>query len=222
MTKKTKKVEIEIVVPNDYSGITLRQYLNLQKDIELYKEDEEAMNAALFYHICGIDPKVLHQLDREVFTKVKSQLYSFLGNINFLLQRNITFEGVKYGFEPNLSKMSYGAYLDLTKFPTMGIDEHWPKILSILYRPIERETGALYSISEYKGWKEWETEKWLDVNMDFHFGCFFFFNRLYKDLSLGILNSLKETEGIPPSIKSILEKSGEGINQLLLLQGKTY
>jgi hypothetical protein len=222
MTKKTKKVEIEIVVPNDYSGITLRQYLNLQKDIELYKEDEEAMNAALFYHICGIEPKVLHQLDREVFTKVKSQLYSFLGNINFLLQRTITFEGVKYGFEPNLSKMSYGAYLDLTKFPTMGIDEHWPKILSILYRPIERETGALYSISEYKGWKEWETEKWLDVNMDFHFGCFFFFNRLYKDLSLGILNSLKETEGIPPSIKSILEKSGEGINQLLLLQGKTY
>jgi len=222
MTKKTKKIEIEIVVPNDYSGITLRQYLNLQKDIELYKEDEEAMNAALFYHICGIEPKVLHQLDREVFTKVKSQLYSFLGNINFLLQRTITFEGVKYGFEPNLSKMSYGAYLDLTKFPTMGIDEHWPKILSILYRPIERETGALYSISEYKGWKEWETEKWLDVNMDFHFGCFFFFNRLYKDLSLGILNSLKEMEGIPPNIKSILEKSGEGINQLLLLQGKTY
>jgi len=222
MTKKTKKIEIEIVVPNDYSGITLRQYLNLQKDIELYKEDEEAMNAALFYHICGIDPKVLHQLDREVFTKVKSQLYSFLGNINFLLQRNITFEGVKYGFEPNLSKMSYGAYLDLTKFPTMGIDEHWPKILSILYRPIERETGALYSISEYKGWKEWETEKWLDVNMDFHFGCFFFFNRLYKDLSLGILNSLKKETGMPPNIKSILDKSGEAINQLHLLQRKTF
>jgi len=194
----------------------------LQKDIEIYKDDEEATNAALFYHICGIEPKVLQQLDTETFTKVKSQLYSFLGNINFLLQRTITFEGVKYGFEPNLSKMSYGAYLDLTKFPTMGIDEHWPKILSILYRPIERETGALYSISEYKGWKEWETEKWLDVNMDFHFGCFFFFNRLYKDLSLGILNSLKEMEGIPPNIKSILEKSGEGINQLLLLQGKTY
>jgi len=219
---KNKKVEIEIVVPNDYSAITLRQYLNLQKDIEIYKDDEEATNAALFYHICGIEPKVLQQLDTETFTKVKSQLYSFLGNINFLLQRTITFEGVKYGFEPNLSKMSYGAYLDLTKFPTMGIDEHWPKILSILYRPIERETGALYSISEYKGWKEWETEKWLDVNMDFHFGCFFFFNRLYKDLSLGILNSLKEMEGIPPNIKSILEKSGEGINQLLLLQGKTY
>jgi hypothetical protein len=219
---KTKKVEIEIVVPNDYSAITLRQYLNLQKDIEIYKDDEEATNAALFYHICGIEPKVLQQLDTEVFTKVKSQLYSFLGNINFLLQRTIEFEGVKYGFEPNLSKMSYGAYLDLTKFPTMGIDEHWPKILSILYRPIEKQTGALYSISEYKGWKEWETEKWLDVNMDFHFGCFFFFNRLYKDLSLGILNSLKEMEGIPPNIKSILEKSGEGINQLLLLQGKTY
>jgi len=222
MTKKTKKVEIEIVVPNDYSAITLRQYLLLQKDIETYQGDEDATNAALFYHICGIDPKVLQQLDTEVFTKVKSQLYSFLGNINFLLKRTTTIEGVKYGFEPNLSKMAYGAYLDLTKFPTMGIYEHWPKILSILYRPIEREVGGLYTISEYKGWKEWETEKWLDVDMEFHFGCFFFFNRLYKDLSLGILNSLRKETEIPLNIKSILERSGEAINQLHLLQGKTF
>lgn len=220
--KKTKKTEIEIVVPNDYSAITLRQYLNLQKDIKNYEGDEDATNAALFYHICGIEPKILSQLDTEVFTKVKSQLYSFLGNINFLLKRTITIEGIKYGFEPNLAKMSYGAYLDMSKFDTLGIDENWPKILSILYRPIEKEMGALYSISEYKGWKEWETEKWLDVDMEFHFGCFFFFNRLYKDLSLGILNCLKKETGIPPSIKLILERSGEAINQLHLLQGKTF
>lgn len=214
--------EIKIEVPNDYSGITLRQYLNLQRDITNYKDDEEAMNAALFYHICGIEPKILSQLDTNTFAKIKSQLYTFLGNINFLLQRTITIEGVKYGFEPNLSKMSYGAYLDISKFENMGIDENWPKILSVLYRPIIKETGGLYTIQEYKGWKEWETDKWYDVNMDFHFGCFFFFNRLYKDLSLGILNSLKESPEIPRNIKSILDESGQVISQLQLLQGKTY
>ena len=214
--------EIKIEVPNDYSGITLRQYLNLQRDITNYKDDEEAMNAALFYHICGIEPKILSQLDTHTFAKIKSQLYTFLGNINFLLQRTITIEGVKYGFEPNLSKMSYGAYLDISKFENMGIDENWPKILSVLYRPIQKETGGLYTIQEYKGWKEWETDKWYDVNMDFHFGCFFFFNRLYKDLSLGILNSLKESPEIPRNIKSILDESGQVISQLQLLQGKTY
>lgn len=214
--------EIKIEVPNDYSGITLRQYLNLQRDINNYKDDEEAMNAALFYHICGIEPKILSQLDTNTFAKIKSQLYTFLGNINFLLQRTITIEGVKYGFEPNLSKMSYGAYLDISKFENMGIDENWPKILSVLYRPIIKETGGLYTIQEYKGWKEWETDKWYDVNMDFHFGCFFFFNRLYKDLSLGILNSLKESPEIPRNIKSILDESGQVISQLQLLQGKTY
>ena len=214
--------EIKIEVPNDYSGITLRQYLNLQRDITNYKDDEEAMNAALFYHICGIEPQILSQLDTHTFAKIKSQLYTFLGNINFLLQRTITIEGVKYGFEPNLSKMSYGAYLDISKFENMGIDENWPKILSVLYRPIQKETGGLYTIQEYKGWKEWETDKWYDVNMDFHFGCFFFFNRLYKDLSLGILNSLKESPEIPRNIKSILDESGQVISQLQLLQGKTY
>lgn len=214
--------EINIEVPNDYSGITLRQYLNLQRDITNYKDDEEAMNAALFYHICGIEPGILSQLDTNTFAKIKSQLYEFLGNINFLLQRTITIEGVKYGFEPNLSKMSYGAYLDISKFENMGIDENWPKILSVLYRPIVKEKGGLYTIQEYKGWKEWETDKWYGVNMDFHFGCFFFFNRLYKDLSLGILNSLKESPEIPRNIKSILDESGQVISQLQLLQGKTY
>jgi len=214
--------EIKIEVPNDYSGITLRQYLNLQRDITNYEGDEEATNAALFYHICGIEPKILSQLDTNTFAKIKSQLYTFLGNINFLLQRTITIEGVKYGFEPNLSKMSYGAYLDISKFENMGIDENWPKILSVLYRPIQKERGGLYSIQEYKGWKDWETDKWYDVNMDFHFGCFFFFNRLYKDLSLAILNSLKESPEIPRNIKSILDESGQVINQLQLLQGKTY
>jgi hypothetical protein len=214
--------EIKIEVPNDYSGITLRQYLNLQRDITNYEGDEEATNAALFYHICGIEPKILSQLDTNTFAKIKSQLYTFLGNINFLLQRTITIEGVKYGFEPNLSKMSYGAYLDISKFENMGIDENWPKILSVLYRPIQKERGGLYSIQEYKGWKDWETDKWYDVNMDFHFGCFFFFNRLYKDLSLAILNSLKGSPEIPRNIKSILDESGQVINQLQLLQGKTY
>lgn len=218
----SKKIEIEITVPNDYSAITLRQYLNLQKDIENYKDDEEAMNAALFYHICGIDPLVLQQLDTQTFVNIKSQLYSFLNQINYLLKRTITIEGVKYGFEPNLSKMSYGAYLDLSKFTQLGIDENWPKIMSILYRPIEKELGASYSIAEYKGWKEWDLEKWYNVDMEVHFGCFFFFNRLYKDLNLGILNSLKMEKEIPPSIKSILEESGQVINQLHSLQEKTY
>ena len=214
--------EIEITVPKDYSAITLRQYLLLQKDIEAYKEDEEAVNAAMFYHLCGIDPHILHQLDTHTYATIKAQLYEFLGNINFLLQRNITIDGVEYGFEPNLSKMSYGAYLDISKIDNIGIDTNWPKILSVLYRPIIKSSGSLYNIQDYKGWKEWETEKWLDVNMDFHFGCFFFFNRLYKDLSLDILNSLKGSPEIPPSIKSILDASGEVINQLQLLQGKTY
>ena len=42
-----------------------------------------------------------------------------LQKTDYPLQRNITIEGVEYGFEPNLSKMPYGAYLDISNFDTI-------------------------------------------------------------------------------------------------------
>ena len=69
------KKEITIEVPNDYTAITLRKYLKMHKDMETYKDNEEAITATLFYHLCHLEPDVINQLDTETFGKIKDKLY---------------------------------------------------------------------------------------------------------------------------------------------------
>jgi hypothetical protein len=210
------KKEIKIEVPNDYSAITLQKYLRMQKDLKVYEDSEEAKLATMFYHLCNVEPGVLSKLDANTFIQIKNQLMSFVSQDKFDLIPFVDINGVKYGFEPNLSEIAYGAYVDIAKYENLVIDENWEKIMAILYRPVVKEVGKLYDIAPYTG-KE-PTEHWNEVNMNVHLGCLFFFINLSKVLLKNILKSLTQREEIPANIKSILEKSGDVINRLSLSQ----
>ena len=205
------KKQIEIIVPTDWSAITLRKYIELTNDLKLYEGDDEAQTAALFYHLCKLEPNVLPKLDAETYLNIKDDLYSFINHNQLDLKKEITLNGVQYGFYPNLSKIEYGAYVDISKYNEMGLDSKWAEVMSILYRPITKRIGGLYEVKSYDGYID--KELWLDVTMDVHFGAWFFFINLSKELLKGILNYTKEM-GLPPNIKSILERSGEVIQQL--------
>lgn len=205
------KKEISIVVPNSWSAITLRKYIQLSKDLKSFEDDEEAQTAALFFHLCDLEPLILPKIDAETFLRIKDNLYSFLSDNQLPLQQKVNIKGTQYGFYPNLSKIEYGAYVDISKYNEMSLDEKWAEVMGILYRPITKELGGLYEVESYSG--KVDRELWLDVTMDVHFGAWFFFINLSKELLKGILNSTKEA-GLPPNIKSILERSGE-IIQLL-------
>ena len=213
------KKEIEITVPTDYSAVSLKKYLKIQEDLETYKDDKEAQDAFLLYNIIGLTPEVIIKLDSDTITSIKKDLYAFLGKTDFELQKFVTIDGVKYGFEPNLSKMAYGAYLDLSSYQNIALDKNWASIMNILYRPVTKTKGALYSIEPYSNDKQDNTDKWLDVNMDIHFGCFFFFNRILKELTKDTLKSLREEALEDPAVnlhtKRILQESGALINRLL-------
>lgn len=203
--KKTLKIE----VPNDWSGITLRDYLKFRKDMESYKDEEEAVTAVMFHHFCKFPLEYFQQLDIDNYIAIKDRLLQFLQNTNLPLKRFITIDGVEYGFEPNLSQMAYGAYLDISKYESVGIDEKWAEIMSILYRPVTNKMGALYDTKPYDA--VIDGEKFLDVTMDVHWGAVFFFKRLLADLQKSTLKSLKEelTEvQLPLKLKQILEESG--------------
>jgi len=213
------KKEIKITVPTSYSAVSLKKYLKIQDDLETYKDDKEAQDAFLLYNIIGLTPEVIIKLDSDTITSIKDDLYKFLGKTDFQLQKFVTIDGVKYGFEPNLSKMAYGAYLDLSSYQNIGIDKNWASIMNILYRPVTDTRGALYSIEPYSSDNKENKDKWLDVPMDVHFGCFFFFNRISKELSKDTLKSLREQAledpEVSPHIKRILQESGALINRLL-------
>lgn len=209
--------EIKIIVPKDWSAISLKKWMALQKDLELYGDEETAYVACLLHHLCNVNPQWIPQLDTETLLNIKSDLYSFIGANDLPLQRIITIDGVEYGFEPNLSKMAYGAYLDAVKWDTIAMNEHWHKLMAILYRPIVKKSGKFYTTKPYEGLVD--EEKFLNVGMDIHWGALFFFVHLLTDLQNDILNSLMESQELPPNIKSILIKSGEIITQSSNLLG---
>ena len=198
--------ELELKVPTSYSDITLKQWIELQNELESYKDDEQAITALMLYHLCGLEPKYLKSIAVDDYALVKQELESFLGNTNLPLQRIITIDGVEYGFEPNLSQMSYGAYADITQYKQLTIDKNWAKVMSVLYRPIKHKKGDMYSIEAYDG--VMREDMFLNVGMDIHFGALFFFVNLLMDLLKGILKSTMAKD-IHPNIKQILERSGQ-------------
>lgn len=205
-------MEITLTIPTDYSSVPLKKWLALMDDIKNYEGDEEAITALTLHHLCGLDSQWIKGLSLEDMNMLKRELSSFISNTELPLQRFITIDGVEYGFEPNLSQMPYGAYLDITQWDTITIDSNWAKIMSILYRPVTKKKGELYQIKAYDG--TIDTAKFLNVGMDVHFGALFFFTNLSMDLLNATLNYLK-VEELPPSIKSILVRSGKDIRRSL-------
>lgn len=201
---KTK--ELKITVPTNWGGITLREYLKFQKDLEVYGEEETGYMACILHHFCKVPPEYITQLPSDLYGQIKVDMMEFIGKTDLPLQRIITIGGKEYGFEPNLSKIAYGAYLDITKYDTISINDNWKKIMAILYRPITRKLVGQYNIEAYKGVQN--EDIFLDVPMDVHFGALQFFFLLSEGLVKDILKSLKE-EKLPPNIKSILEKNGQ-------------
>jgi len=200
------KQEITITVPTDWSAVTLKDYLELNKDLKSYGDSEEAMSAVLLHRLCKMPVEYINKLDIETYVKIKTDVSTFLGKTELPLKRFIYIDGVEYGFEPNLSNMSYGAYVDITKYKELTINDKWAEIMSILYRPVATKIGKLYDIKSYDG--NINAKPFLSLGMDIHFGALFFLQNILKDLLNDTLNSLMEREELPPNIKSILAKSG--------------
>lgn len=214
------KQQLTITVPKDWSAVTLEQFLRLKRDMETYKDEPEALVACLFHHLCNFPVEYLQQLDIDTYIAIKKDIYDFFNKVELPLKRFLTIDGVEYGFEPNLSQMAYGAYLDISKYETLEINEKWAEIMSILYRPVVKKQGALYDIEGYTG--KIEKDKFLNVGMDAHWGAIFFFKGLLEDLQSSILNSLKkDSVEIPANIKSILLRSGRAIQPLYNWQMET-
>lgn len=206
-----KKV-IEIKVPTDWSAVTLRQYLALKKDMDAYKDEPEAVIACLFHHLCKFPVEYVQKLDINTYNAIVNDMTSFIKNVELPLKRQIIIDDVEYGFEPNLSQMAYGAYVDISKYHTLEINDKWAEIMGILYRPVMKKSGLLYDIQPYNGYID--SDLFMDVTMDVHFGAIFFFKTLLKDLLSSTLSSLTEEMKNLPNMQSILARSGEAIQAL--------
>ncbi len=154
-------------------NMTIGEYMEVQLLIDLYKDDEITLQKELIKKIDG-NLKISKREGDEILKKLTSIV---VDECDFI--QRFEFEGVEYGFIPNLDNIEVGEFLDLENLMKDGKQLH--KIAAILYRPITKKIGEMYQIEPYEGTSKYaETMK--KINYKVAKGGLFFFINLLKAL----------------------------------------
>ena len=181
-----KKVE----VPNDWSGISIRMYQRFE-ELKNKKLNKEEFNIELLAIVCGIENKMAKMMEVKSLNKVlKSLMFLEKAPETEGLQKRVEWDGVKYGFIPNLSEITMGEYVDIEGHCKQA-HKNLHKIMSILYRPIVKETKTRYSIEPYSPSEEIE-ESFLDFPILPSMSALSFFFHLGKKLPVASVRYSRE------------------------------
>ena len=199
-------MQVEILVPDTLSEITLEQYQKFLK-IQDNNEDETFLAIKMIEIFCGIRGDTIMKMKASSIRDITTILTDMF-NQKPPLVREFTMKGKEYGFIPKLEDMSFGEYVDLDTY--VGDFENIHRAMAVLYRPITQKYNDKYLIEEYEGE---DNEIMKDIPMDAVLSSVIFFYNLGMDLSKVMLNYLQEeeTQDLVQQLNS--EKNGDGINQ---------
>lgn len=154
------------------SDITVEQYIKINQIKETFGENEER----IFKEIIKVfEPEgKMKVVDANIF--YAELISSLITKPEFI--RTFRYDGIEYGFIPNLEEITTGEYIDLMTY--QNDISTYPKMLSILYRPIIKKSGDLYEIEEYSGTKYENVMK--NISCEVLLGCIDFFFRLLESL----------------------------------------
>ena len=220
-------MELEIVIPESGTEVSLERYLKFFNTIKPYLGTEEYERVVLerfAYYFCGVDATVIRQLPISTFHEISTDVLKLIeSSKKHELVKHFELGNTKYGFIPNLDDMSYGEYVDLSEY-SKDTWQNIAEIMSILYRPIVDNKNGKYSIQPYSSIDQDVIEMFKQkLTMDIIFGALSFFLRLQKDLLNSTLTYTTET--IKTILKNptstaalILAENGVCTQQLLQLQ----
>ena len=199
-------MQVEILVPDTLSEITLEQYQKFLK-IQDNNEDETFLAIKMIEIFCGIRGDTIMKMKASSIRDITTILTDMF-NQKPPLVREFTMKGKEYGFIPKLEDMSFGEYVDLDTY--VGDFENIHRAMAVLYSPITQKYNDKYLIEEYEGE---DNEIMKDMPMDAVLSSVIFFYNLGMDLSKVMLNYLQEeeTQDLVQQLNS--EKNGDGINQ---------
>lgn len=205
-------MKITVNIPEKLSDITLEQYQRFLKVAEAEDVDDVFLMQKMIQIFCGV------KLTDVFYFKIQD-VRNVINEINQVLleepkfQQRFSFEGVEYGFIPNLDDISFGEYIDLDE--NMNSWDSMHKAMSVLYRPIEMEKGERYTIKKYDGVDNEETMKKTPV--DIALGASVFFYNLRRELQRAILKfSSDQMEELTSQQREILLQNGVGFNHYIL------
>ena len=138
-----------VAIPKDWNGITIGMYQQFE-EVKRKKLKEDDFNLEILSIICGLEKEMVDRMEVKSLKKIFKTL-SFLNKKmpdEKELIKKVEWNGKKYGFIPNLSEITMGEYIDIEE-NCKTAEKNLHKIMSILYRPIVKETKTRYSIENY-------------------------------------------------------------------------
>jgi len=137
---------MKIQVPTHINDITLEQYQRFAL-INTEEQDKEFFMFKTIEIFCGVDIALVSKMRLSDAESISNEVLE-------VLQQNVPFtnkfelEGVKYGFIPDLQAISLGEFIDLEE--GLSKDKDFHKAASVMFRPIVKEFGELYTIDGYE------------------------------------------------------------------------
>lgn len=154
--------------------MTVDQYMSVINIVETFQDDDSITRelVKLFHGDVSLPIQEAKMLLNQVKLTLLQEETTFV--------QRFKYDGVEYGFIPNLNDISTGEYLDLDNL-LKSPNQNLHRIMAVLYRPVKNTKGKLYNIEEYQG-----SLKYADVmkNVDHEIikGALFFFTQLGMEL----------------------------------------
>lgn len=207
-------MKVKINVPENLSEITLGQYMRfLQIDMDENTKNSFALQKMVEI-FCDVNLKDIANIRFSDITTITNQLQHIFQQESKMIPQ-ITLNGVKYGFIPNLDEMSLGEYIDLDNYfhdwDTMD------RAMSVLYRPIKFSKNGKYLIEDYDGSDNHIEMRNLPLNVVM--GAKVFFYHIGIELLNHIPNFLMEADMTDQQVQ-IFQQNTDGIQAFTdLLRG---
>ena len=207
-------MKLTINLPGSWSDITLSQYLRWL-DVPNDASEAELQIAALDI-FCNIPYAYADQLPATKRNYILARLADIFSHNPEHVMR-FTHQGVNYGFVPELDEITFGEFVDIDKFSQKPSD--LPKLLCVLYRPIDQHYGDRHALKPYMGDLS-NAESFMDLPASIAIGATIFFWRLGTGLLFDTQKFLEKRNRRnldrvivhPPlqRLRQVLSRNGDG------------
>ena len=137
---------MKIQVPTHINDITLEQYQKFAL-INTEEQDKEFFMFKTIEIFCGVDISLVSKMRLKDAESISNEVIEVL-NTNIPFTNRFELEGVKYGFIPDLQQISLGEFIDLEE--GLADSKNFHKAAAVMFRPIVKEAGELYTIDGYE------------------------------------------------------------------------
>ena len=166
--------KFEVTIPTEWKDITISEF---QRYLQIAKSKRKTRDEEIIALFCKLDKKTIKKIKLKDKNILVDKINTFINTKNETkLQKRVTFKGKDYGVVPNLSKITTGEFVDIEEYGR-NINENLHKVMSVLYREIDKEVNEFYSVKPYDP-DELEIDKFKDLPMSTTLSAIDFFFRL--------------------------------------------